>query len=293
MQAGTPDFVKKYLPIAIDGFYRDQKSHKLVECGGDAMMGCGSTIQGGGYLGLEQFVSYDPNDNDSIDACIKHMEDAIKDAVSNGVPAGKESLVSSDWGGRTSAFGTALSKMPQQFVLNFQTRKIKDAFDPQLSRRPELPVDSAEGWGQMADAKKVSGVKRQRISSAYQRQTKGTHVCHQRRNYRPHSRTATCFEDPTNTDIDAISGERPKKLRYGVNGGLESSPQTARKYMPCYDPLHRRRHRPGAPMHRGGSGRVYPGGGRKPFPKWRDTPVTSSASRCCSDMKALARRAPR
>jgi hypothetical protein len=128
MQAGTPDFVKKYVPIAIDGFYRDQKSHQLVECGGDATMGCGSTLGGGGYFGLEQFVSYDPNDNDSIDACVKHMEDAIVDATSHGVPAGKEALYL-QIGWSDERFFDALSKFPQQFVLKFQT-KIKEAFDP-------------------------------------------------------------------------------------------------------------------------------------------------------------------
>ena len=92
MQACTPDYVKEYVPAAIAGFYRDQKSHKLVECGGDATMGCGSTIGGGGYFGLEQFVSYDPNDNESIDACIQHLKDAVRDAASAGVSPGKELL---------------------------------------------------------------------------------------------------------------------------------------------------------------------------------------------------------
>jgi hypothetical protein len=128
MQAGTPDFVKKYVPVAIDGFYRDQKSHLLVECGGDATMGCGSTIGGGGYFGLEQFVSYDPNDDASIDACVKHMEDAIVDATSHGVPPGKEALYL-QIGWSDERFFEALSKFPQQFVLKFQT-KIKEAFDP-------------------------------------------------------------------------------------------------------------------------------------------------------------------
>jgi hypothetical protein len=39
MQAGTPEFVARYAPVAIEGFDRDQKSHLLVECGGDALMG--------------------------------------------------------------------------------------------------------------------------------------------------------------------------------------------------------------------------------------------------------------
>jgi hypothetical protein len=145
MQAGTPDFVKKYVPTAIAGFARDQKSHKLVECGGDAMMGCGSTVQGGGYTGLEQFVSYDPNDDDSIDACIKHMEDAIKDAIACGVPPGKE-LLYLQIGWTDERIWDSMAKMPQRFVLDFQ-RKIKDTFDPNsLGDRnyPWLP----EGWGQ-------------------------------------------------------------------------------------------------------------------------------------------------
>ena len=33
----------------------------------------------------------------------------------------------------------AWPKMPQQFIFNFQ-RKIKDAFDPNSSRRPQLSV---------------------------------------------------------------------------------------------------------------------------------------------------------
>ncbi len=150
MQAGTPDYVRNYIPTAIKGFERDQKSHLLVECGGDATMGCGSTIGGGGYFGLEQFVSYDPNDNDSIDACIKHMEDAIKDAISVGVPAGKEALYL-QIGWSDERIWDALSKIPQQFILNFQT-KIKDAFDPNyLGDRNYQWIPP--GWGQKADAK--------------------------------------------------------------------------------------------------------------------------------------------
>jgi hypothetical protein len=128
MQAGTPDFVKGYVQVAIDGFYRDQKDGLLVQCGGDAMMGCGSTLGGGGYFGLEQFVSYDPNDDASIDACIKHMEDAIADCRTHGIPLGKEFLYL-QIGWPDEKVWEALSRMPQQFVLKFQT-KIKEAFDP-------------------------------------------------------------------------------------------------------------------------------------------------------------------
>ncbi len=151
MQAGTPDFVKNYVQVAIDGFYRDQEGGKLVQCGGDALMGCGSTIGGGGFFGLEQFVSYDPMDDDSIDACIKHMEDAVEDCKKHGIPLGKEFLYL-QIGWTDERVWDALAKMPQQFVLRFQS-KIKEAFDPNsLGDRNYqwLP----EGWGQAAAASK-------------------------------------------------------------------------------------------------------------------------------------------
>ncbi len=151
MQAGTPDFVKNYVDVAIDGFYRDQEGGKLVQCGGDAMMGCGSTLGGGGFFGLEQFVSYDPMDNDSIDACIKHMEDAVEDCKKHGIPLGKEFLYL-QIGWTDERVWDVLAKFPQQFVLKFQT-KIKEAFDPNAlgDRNYQwLP----EGWGQPATAGK-------------------------------------------------------------------------------------------------------------------------------------------
>ena len=43
-------------------------------------------------MGLEQFVSYDPDDPDSIAAAHQHMEDAVKDAASIGYPPGKEGM---------------------------------------------------------------------------------------------------------------------------------------------------------------------------------------------------------
>lgn len=150
MQPGTPDFTKNYVPIAIKGFYRDQESHQLVECGGDAMMGCGSTIGGGGYCGLEQFVSYDPLEKDSVAACVKHMEDATADALANGVPPGKEYLYL-QVGWQQDRVFDAWAKIPQQFIFNFQ-RKIKEAFDPNaLGDRnyPWLP----EGWGKKPKVK--------------------------------------------------------------------------------------------------------------------------------------------
>lgn len=145
MQAGTPDFVKGYVPTAIKGFEEDQQSHLLVECGGDALMGCGSTLGGGGYFGLEQFVSYDPASDASIDACIKHMEDAIADCVAQDLPLGKE-LLYLQIGWTDQKIWDGMAKAPQTFVLDFQ-RQFKDAVDPNsLGDRnyPWLP----EKWGQ-------------------------------------------------------------------------------------------------------------------------------------------------
>jgi len=128
MQPGTPDFVKKYVPIAIKGLYRDAAGGLLVQCGGDALMGCGSTVAGGGWSGLEQFVSYDPADKESIKAGTKHMEDAITDAVSHGIPAGKEAIYLS-LGYKDEKVWASLARSQQPIIFHFQ-RKIKEAFDP-------------------------------------------------------------------------------------------------------------------------------------------------------------------
>ncbi len=152
MQAGTPDFTKDYVPVAIETFTEDQKSGKLVQCGGDAMMGCGSVLGGGGYCGLEQFVSYDPNDHDSVAACIKHMEDAVTTCAKHGIPFGKE-YIYLQVGWQEEKVWDALAKVPQQFIFNFQ-RKIKEVFDPNsLGDRnyPWLP----EGWGQAHENAKM------------------------------------------------------------------------------------------------------------------------------------------
>lgn len=127
MQSGTPDWVIGYVPTAIAGLERDYADGKLVQCGGDALMGCGSGLTGGGAFGFEQFVSYDPCDNESILAGIKHMEDAITDALSIGYPAGKE-LWYLQIGWTDEQVWEGLKKAPQP-VFKFQT-EIKKAFDP-------------------------------------------------------------------------------------------------------------------------------------------------------------------
>ena len=142
MQAGTPDFVKNYVPTAIKGFEEDQQSHLLVECGGDALMGCGSTLGGGGYFGLEQFVSYDPASDASIDACIKHMEDAIADCVAQGLPLGKELLVPADRLDRPADLGRhgqGAADLRPRFPETVQGRGRSE-----LSRRPQLSLAAGE-----------------------------------------------------------------------------------------------------------------------------------------------------
>jgi hypothetical protein len=128
MQSGTPDWVKGYVPIAIKGLERDAASGKLVQCGGDALMGCGSQLGGGGMTGLEQFVSYDPADPESVAAGTQHMVDAVKDAVSNGFPPGKE-LLYLQVGQKDEEIWETLEKSAQPMIYHFQ-RKIKEAFDP-------------------------------------------------------------------------------------------------------------------------------------------------------------------
>lgn len=128
MQSGIPDFVKGYVPVAIAGLARDAQGGALVQCGGDALMGCGSGLSGGGAMGFEQFVSYDPADDASNAAAIKHMEDAVKDAVGAGYPPGKE-FIYLQVGWPDEKIHEALRKMKQPLVFQYQA-KIKEIFDP-------------------------------------------------------------------------------------------------------------------------------------------------------------------
>ena len=128
MQPGTPDWVKGYIPVASAGLARDASGGLLVQCGGDAMMGSGSGLPGGGATGLEQFVSYDPNDMASTVAGAKHMEDAVADAVAAGYPPGKE-LIYMEMGHSDEKTWKRWSQAPQPFTFFFQ-RKIKEHYDP-------------------------------------------------------------------------------------------------------------------------------------------------------------------
>ncbi len=128
MQVGTPDWVKGYIPIASAGLERDAASGLLVQCGGDAMMGSGSGFPGGGGTGLEQFVSYDPNDRESTKAAVRHMENAVRDATSYGFPPGKEALYL-ELSKTDEQVWASLAAANQPAVFEFQ-RKIKEALDP-------------------------------------------------------------------------------------------------------------------------------------------------------------------
>ena len=142
MQFGTPDWVKGYVPTASDGLERDAAGGLLVQCGGDAMMGSGSGVPGGGATGLEQFVSYDSADLESTRAGARHMEDAVSDAASIGYPPGKEFMyLQVGWTDEQIWDAMAASNQPQ--VFRYQ-RQIKDAFDPgDVGDRmyPTLPLD--------------------------------------------------------------------------------------------------------------------------------------------------------
>jgi hypothetical protein len=118
MQAGTPDWVKGYVPVAAAGYERDYANGLLVQAGGDSMMGTVGAYPGGGIMGLEQFVSYDGNDHDSCAAAWYHMDDAVEDAKTINYPPGKEAL-----------YIEMRYTDEQNFPYVFQ-RKIRERYDP-------------------------------------------------------------------------------------------------------------------------------------------------------------------
>src|SRR6266536_2074357 len=79
-----------------------------------------------------------------------------------------------------------------------------------------------------------------------------------------------CFNDHE-SPVDAISGERPNKLRYGVGGAWKQSKTS--HYTPCYDPS------TGAvialaPECTAAEVHEVIEVATKAFPAWRDTPVS-------------------
>lgn len=128
MQAGPPDYVIRYRPVAEAGLYRDQDSGLLAQSGGDSMMGSGSSIGGGGTTGFEQFASYDPFDKESVKAIIRHMHDATKDAVAHGFPPGHETPFL-QIGMTDEELHQRFAKSNQPLLFHLQ-RKIKELLDP-------------------------------------------------------------------------------------------------------------------------------------------------------------------
>jgi hypothetical protein len=127
-QAGTPDYVIKYRPIAEAGLNRDSAPGLLAQVGGDSMMGNGSRGGGGGVTAFELFVTYDPVDKESIKAAISHMQGATKDAREHGFPPGKE-FTYLQMGMSDDQLRQIYETSSQPIVYHLQ-RKIKEAIDP-------------------------------------------------------------------------------------------------------------------------------------------------------------------
>ena len=126
MQPGTPDFVKKYVPIAEDATERYQAKGLLVDCGSDSMMGGVSSIAGGGQCGLEQFGFYDVADKKSTAAAIEWMKHCIREEAKHNIPPGKEGMFLAV-GKTDEEFQQDLAKQP---AIHTWQRKIKQAVDP-------------------------------------------------------------------------------------------------------------------------------------------------------------------
>jgi glycolate oxidase len=126
MQPGTPDFVKKYVPIAQHATERYQAKGLLVDCGSDSMMGALGSIGGGGQCGLEQFGFYDVADNKSTAAAIEWMKHCIREEAKHNIPPGKEGMFLAV-GKTDEEFQQDLAKQP---AIHTWQRKIKQAVDP-------------------------------------------------------------------------------------------------------------------------------------------------------------------
>ena len=148
MQFGTPDWVKGYVPAAAAGLERDAAGGKLVQCGGDAMMGSGSGIPRRRRAWASSSSSATtPTTTSPRSPRIKHMEDAVKDAAAIGYPPGKEWHVPADRLERRAA-RAARSRLRRSRRSSASRRKIKAAFDPNdVGDRmyPTLPLHPGAG----------------------------------------------------------------------------------------------------------------------------------------------------
>ena len=279
MQPGTPDFVKKYAPVAIDGFYRDQKSHQLVECGGDALMGCGSALPGGGHTALEQFVSYDSADNRFHQGMHQAHGGCGRGCYLPRIPAGQGVYVPAGRMGPRNGFSTPGRKCRSSSFLTSSER----------SRTPLIPTTSATGT--ISGCRKA-GARPQRLptrrrnlkrsngkrdsgrrSTTIERNealTKGIEHDNFNRWFPRLRLSDRYYFVPGDAKADPISGAVPRKLKYCAGGVWKESATS--KYMPCYDPS------TGAviayaPQCTAAEVEEAIEAGAKAFPAWRDTPV--------------------
>jgi hypothetical protein len=107
------EFLKKY-----------QEKGTLVKTGGDSLMGTLTAIGGGGDFHLEQFVSYNPNDMESINATRELTEEARKVAAEK-MPGSSAALA----GLPPDAMLAALAASAQSIRYHWQW-KIKQMLDP-------------------------------------------------------------------------------------------------------------------------------------------------------------------
>jgi glycolate oxidase len=121
---GSPDYSIEYAPFMIDFLKKHQERGKLVKTGGDSLMGTLAAIGGGGDFHLEQFVSYNRNDMESINATRELAEEARKVAAER-MPGSSAALA----GLPPDAMIAALDASAQSIRFHWQW-KIKQMLDP-------------------------------------------------------------------------------------------------------------------------------------------------------------------
>ena len=290
------------LRLRSKGFDRDQESHLLVECGGDALMGPGSALPGGGQTALEQFVSYDSADDASIKACIKHMEDAIVDCVAQGLRSARKYMYlqigwttrrsSTAWRRcRNSSSSISSARSRKRLILtnlgdrNYQwlpesgekrrRRRRRNKRTLATERSPALFVTRRSSPLAVDAAKATTGGAIRRADSRRDDQQcadRGFRTASGRQDLGHEERAM--FNDyflPGDAVPDPISGERPKKLKYCVGGHWKES--ESQQVHALLRPLDRRRDCL-APQCTAAEVEEAIQAAAKAFPAWRDTPVT-------------------
>lgn len=121
---GSPDYSIEYAPFMIELLKKYQERGTLVKTGGDSLMGTLSGIGGGGDFHLEQFVSYNRNDMESINAVRELVEEARKVAAEK-MPGSSAALA----GLPPDAIPAALASSSQSIRYHWQW-KIKQMLDP-------------------------------------------------------------------------------------------------------------------------------------------------------------------